>query len=921
MASHRGRYHRPMPSQHSQIAPDELLRRLGAGHAARMAVVTPNRRLAQSLQREFDRAQLARGRVSWETADILPFGAFVQRLWEDALYSDISPRVPLVLTPAQEQALWEEAIAATALGGALIAPAAAAAQCREAWALAHAWKLARALSRDAASEDARAFVEWAGRYERLARERGFTDAARLPEVAARCLPDASVRKPATLVLYGFDLLTPQQESFLESLGAQGVEVLASRRAARAAQVSRCEFASAEEELEAAARWARSCLERDPSARIGLVVPDLAASRLRLRRALARVMQPGYQLAGAPKALPFDISLGSPLDEAALAHAALAILRLCGRSMPFEDASALIRSPFIAASHEEMAARARFDAAIRRRAGIEVSLDQVVALAAGRSVPGAPILVERLQRLAEHRRSALFGTKGSGAWARAFSEALRIAGFPGERVLDSTEFQALDKWHEALAAFAALDQVTGKMGYGEALARLARITRDTLFQPEAPEVPVQVLGILESAGMAFDHLWVSGMTDEAWPLPARAHPFLSARAQREARVPQADPSTSLELDRRITQGWLESAGEVVVSHARMKQDSELRASPLVAGIALRDVQELGIRPHAAYRHVLRQAGKLERLRDGAAPALAAGPQSGGTSLFRDQAACPFRAYARHRVHSERIEAPQPGLDVRDRGTLLHEMMRALWSRLRTRAALDAMGAADLAQLLAACADEAIAKVRRHRSDVLSGRFAVLEHERLVRAARGWLDLERRRGDFEVIAVEEKHPVTFGGVTVNAKLDRMDHLGQGGHAVLDYKTGAASVGSWLGPRPDEPQLPMYALQGEDVRAIAFARVKPGEMEFCGLAKEEGLLPRVGTIAKNKSGNAGAYADWDALRAGWRRELDALGAAYLAGDARVDPKRIDKACGQCEQHAFCRIAEKTPLAIAPGAPEPLE
>jgi probable DNA repair protein len=910
-----------MPSQHPEIAPDELLRRLVAGHVARLTVVTPNRRLAQSLQREFDRIQVESGRASWETADVLPFGAFVQRLWDDALHSDVMPPVPLVLTPAQEQVLWEEAIAATPLGSALVAAPAAAAQCREAWTLAHAWRLAPALLREGASEDAGAFVDWSGRYERLTRERGFTDAARLPEVAARCLPNAAVRKPATLVLYGFDLLTPQQQSLADALGTGGVEVLCSRRAAREARATRCEFASAEEELDAAARWARSRLERDPSARIGIVVPDLAASRLRVRRALARVVQPEYQRAGAPQALPFDISLGSPLDEVPLVHAALAILRLCGRSMPFEEASALIRSPFVAAAQQEMAPRARFDAAIRHRAGIEVSLDQLLAMASGRNIPRAPVLVERLERLADHRKSALFGAKGAGAWARSFSEALRIAGFPGERVPDSTEFQALDKWHETLAVFAALEQVAGRMGYGEALARLARIARDTLFQPEAQEVPIQVLGILESAGMEFDHLWISGMTDEAWPLPARPHPFLPVRAQREARVPQADPSTSLELDRRITQGWLECAAEVVVSHARMKQDSELRASPLVAAIALRDAQDLEIPSPATYRHILRGAGRLERLQDGFAPALAAGPQSGGTSLFRDQAACPFRAFARHRVHSERIEAPQPGLDVRDRGTLLHEMMRALWSRLRTRAALEAIAPAALAELLATCADEAIAKVRRYRHDVLSGRFAALEHERLARAARDWLDVERRRGDFEVVATEEKRPVTFGGVTVNAKLDRMDRLGQGGHAVLDYKTGAASVGSWLGPRPDEPQLPIYALVSEDVRAIAFARVKPGEMDFCGLAMEEGLLPKVGTIARNKSGKAAAYADWSALSAGWRRELEAIGGAYLAGDARVFPKRVDKACGQCEQHAFCRIAEKTPLAIAPGVPQAQE
>jgi ATP-dependent helicase/nuclease subunit B len=910
-----------MPPQQPEITSAELIDRLGSGQAAGLGVVTPNRRLAQSLQREFDHAQEARGLVSWETADILPFSAFVQRLWEDALYSEVSPRVPLLLTPAQEQALWEEALGATALGSALIASAAAAAQCREAWSIAHAWGLAPRLESDAASEDAKAFVEWSARYERLTRERGFTDAARLSALVARCLQHPAVRKPATLVLHGFDLLTPRQEEFLDAMRAQGVEMLSSRPASRVAEASRCEFASAEEELAAAARWARSRLELDPTARIGIVVPDLDSSRARVRRTLARVLQPGYLIEGGEASMPFDISLGSALDETPLAHAALGVLRLCGRAVPFEAASALLRSPFIAAADAEMADRARFDAAIRRRAGIDVTLDQLVAMSGVPSMPRAPILAERLERLAEHRRSALFSTKGAAAWARSFSEALRIAGFPGERVLDSTEFQTLDKWHEALAAFAALEQVTGRMGYRQALARLAGIASDTVFQAQTGEVPIQVLGILESAGLEFDHLWISGMTDEAWPLPARPHPFLSARAQRQAGVPQADPSTSLELDRRITQGWLASAAEVSVSHARMKQDSELRASPLVAALTLREAHELEIPPYATFIEVLRKAGVLERIEDGRAPVLAPGAYPGGTSLFRDQAACPFRAFARHRVHSERIESPQPGLDVRDRGTLLHEMMRALWTRLQTHAALEAMPASALAPLLEACADEAIAKVRRYRHEVLSGTFALLERERLTRTAREWLDLERRREDFEVVAAEAKRPVTFGGVTINARLDRMDHLRRGGHAVIDYKTGAANVGSWLGPRPEEPQLPIYALESEDVRAIAFARVKPGEMEFCGLAMEEGLLPKVRTIDKNKSRGADAYRDWASLTAGWRRELEALGRGFLAGDARVDPKRVETSCAQCDQHAFCRIAEKTPLAIAPGVPEPQE
>ncbi len=907
-----------MPLQHREIARPDLFFRLAEGHKSRVTVVTPNRRLAQALLREFDR--LHAGRVPfWETADILPLGAFVERLWDDALHSELGAGMPLLATPAQEQALWEEAIAAA--GHELFSVGAAAAQCRDAWRLAHGWRLASCLAREAASDDARAFTQWSLHYERLAREKGLTDPARVSDELAPWLAHASVRKPALLVLYGFDLLTPQQQAFFEALAALSVELAQARRPSRGGSVTRLEFASAQDELAAAARWARTRLERDPAARIGIVVPDLAQSRQRVRRALARVLQPGYLLADqAAAVLPFDISLGAPLDQVPLAHAALALLRLCGPRVAFEEASRVLRSPFLAGAESESAVRARLDAALRKRAMDEVTLDGLVRLVTAPSVPRASVLVERLGRLAEHRKPALFGRKSAADWARAFSQALRVAGFPGERTLDSGEQQALEKWHEVLAAFAALERVVRPMGFEAALSRLARLVRDTVFQPESPEVPVEVLGILESAQLEFDHLWVLGLTDEAWPLPARPNPFVPLPMQRKAGIPQADPATSLELDRRITEGWSQAAPEVVMSHARMKADSELAASPLIAPWPLASPEAMEIPAYSTLREALHSAGGRETLADARAPALAADAHGGGTGLFKDQAACPFRAFARRRLHSEALEIPQPGLDPRERGTLLHELMHKVWSRLRDRATLEAATPSALEELLAACAEEVVSGLRRYRHDPHCARLAALERARLVRAARALLEIELRRPDFEVVALEEKRSVTFGGLTIQAKLDRMDRLAAGGHAVLDYKAKAGTIGSWLGPRPDEPQLPMYALAVEDVRAIAFVGLAPGEVAFCGLAKEKDLLPRVGTIEKNTSHNARRYRDWDALLAGWRVELDALGAGFRSGDARVAPKR-KQACAQCEQQALCRIAEKAPYPAAEPGGEPSE
>src|SRR3990170_4322818 len=135
------------------VAKQELLERLAAGHAARLTVVTPNRRLAQELAREFDARQAAQDLKVWETADILPFSAFAERLYEDALYSDLAAALPLLLSDAQEQALWEAAIRASRWGEALLALPQTAADCARAWKLAHAWRIGGALATFPCNDD------------------------------------------------------------------------------------------------------------------------------------------------------------------------------------------------------------------------------------------------------------------------------------------------------------------------------------------------------------------------------------------------------------------------------------------------------------------------------------------------------------------------------------------------------------------------------------------------------------------------------------------------------------------------------------------------------------------------------------------------------------------------------------------------
>ena len=137
----------------------------------------------------------------------------------------------------------------------------------------------------------------------------------------------------------------------------------------------------------------------------------------------------------------------------------------------------------------------------------------------------------------------------------------------------------------------------------------------------------------------------------------------------------------------------------------------------------------------------------------------------------------------------------GLGPTDRGTVVHAMLAAVWAALGTRQVLEAAAPSELTVLLEKCAEEALGSLRRYRAEKLAGRFEALERARLVALARDWLAAESRRPDFEVVAIEEKRALTFGGVTVNAKLDRMDRLAAGGHAIIDYKTGQCATSAWI------------------------------------------------------------------------------------------------------------------------------
>src|SRR5437763_67164 len=685
-----------------------LFERLALGAAAGVTVVTPNMRLSQALMLEFDAFQIGKALSVWEAPDILPFGAFVQRLYEGGRYADLSAELPMLLTPAQEEELWKQVVG----GSGLLAVEGAAAKCRDAWNLANLWRIRPG----AGNRDTEAFARWLTHYEK--ETENDLDTPRLPDALRRFLPE--LERPKLVVAYAFDILPPQTKEFL---GALVTEIAFCGPDPRSAAVSRAAFDSAKHEIEAAARWARARLEAGGK-RIGVVIPSLQEDRKEVARVFSRVMRPGGEKAG----MPFNISIGIPLERYPVVALALSVLRVSQEEIPFEEATRLVRSPFIGGAETELGARMRLETRLREKLGASVVLPKLIA-AAGQT----PLLRALLEKLYALRETGLFSQKTPAEWARHFSSVLEAAGFPGERALDSDEFQTQAKWHEALGELSRLDRISKEMSFSQAFQTLRKICAGTLFQPETPDTPIQVLGLLESAGVEFDHLWVSGLTDEAWPLKSSPNPFLPLAQQRKAGIP---------------------------------------------------------------------------------------------------------------------EASAEGLDASKRGKLVHLLMQNVWDELKDSTALQG----DLSPAIERAAAAAVKEM------AVEGRFAELERKRLARLGHEWFEkVEKQRPPFSVVSTEEKRPIVFSGVTFDARIDRMDRLESGGHAIVDYKTGGGNLTAkrWQGERPDEPQLPLYAVSAkEEITAVAFARFRPVDMRFVGLSRDDKALPKV---PKAKEGWQPLLRDW--------------------------------------------------------------
>ncbi|MGL4230864.1 MAG: PD-(D/E)XK nuclease family protein, partial [Casimicrobium sp.] len=502
--------------------------------------------------------------------------------------------------------------------------------------------------------------------------------------------------------------------------------------------------------------------------------------------------------------------------------------------------------------------------------------------------------ERIQPLQSLVRRGASNTRAH--WRSVFERA--IATFVESTApLDTQTFQLREALLESIDQWQQLDAWLPSVTISTAQQELIAITDQAAFQPEGSDAPLQVIGLLESAGVPFDAMWVTGMSERVLPEAARANPFLATHWQRERRAGLASIDECDERAARLVAGWQMLSGELIASLPQKIDDEPQLWSPLVANWQAVE-RVAGQSPPIA-------SNAIETVDDETAPRWRPSENtSRGVRALEAQANCPRRGFAEGRLRLTAWPRRNDGLSPQVRGELVHRVAEKLGRELQAQP----MDFEHLRQTLSTQIEAAIAETRSTQRRVPEHVWSA-EHARLALVFGKLLDVESQRPEFAVRSVEEKTKTSLGALNFSLRIDRIDRVARvdtetgeiasRGLAVIDFKSGNVDRKSVFDERLTAPQLPLYAhaLGFDNIDAVAYARVSDDQQNLVSFGTAAS-----GLEASKRGGNK--VPAWDELLAQWKTKLALLANELIEGEAVLAPAYGKKTCESCDYQRFCRV-----------------
>ncbi len=833
----------------------------------KVTLITANTRLMQYFQDLFFQRKISPVSVI-ESPNIFSYDVWLEQCWQSIRKSPPFKKggrclweKSSLITPLQSHFLWEKIIEKN--NPFFFNTQGVIEEAKKAWKLCWAWNIEITEKIFSSNIDTSTFLQWASHYASTLKKNNWIDKEMLPAILREITAHSTAMKN-NFVLAGFDRLSPSMMHLLEKLSLDKPRIY--ENAEKAYNVSKVAYLSEDEEIQAFLSWAKN---HPADKNIACVVPNLNEKRNKLERFIQRHFQEEE----------YNISAGHmfsscPMIAAALRMLSIKIDLIKKRPVILKDFYFILENRYVGNTEEEI--RSSANKAVHATENAQLSWKNFLVILKKNHVG----LLQQLEAF----ESVIFPQKAKlHEWSAIFHHVLESLNWPGSYALNSEAYQTYERWLALLQEFQQLNLLFEEISSAEAFSLLQKMANQAIFQAKKSSARIHFLGVLEAAGLHFDAVWITGMTAEKFPGKVQLNPFIPFEIQRQYALPHATHEVEREFSQKLMHHFITGGYEVIFSYASQKKGIKIEESALIQSIPLSTISI----PKVDAQEFL----SLEIMHDEEAfPCLPHENIKGGTSLIKNQALCPFRAFAKHRLRASGFENLTLGLNDHERGSLVHEVLEKFWKETQTQQRLLQYSQEELDTLIYSIISQSVKKIK---SDKLSPFLQKLEIKRLERLLKKWLEYEKKRPTFSIAALEEAQLLHLSKLELNIRVDRIDTLFNGKKMIIDYKTGVLPSLSYDDERPEHPQLLLYALSDPDVNALAFAQVKPSEPLLKGQAAEETDIQGIKSI------------DWNVERERWKLILTALADEFLQGKNQALPKR-EAVCNTCDLHGLCRIRE---------------
>ncbi len=886
--------------------------------------ITANSRISDAMRNAYAKVVRAKrdadstsDAVIIESPKIVSLNQWLTQTWNRFQANHDPLEVSVCLSKMQRVQLWQSIIANNIDAMPMAKPEHLSNQADSAYRSLVLWQISQSqLALYGSQANQYPFLAWFQQFNETLEKNAWTTGEKQQEVLKDAFNNGVLEKTQHIHLIGFDDIPPLTLSLFHHAAEQVTNHIPEgtpenvQESTQEKHVKRFEFQSRKEEIIAAANWAKQQLLNNPDTTLGIISPNLGQTRDLIETVFCQVFEPHYRnVTRARYALPFNFSAGTPLSSTPLIHDTLSLLKLNSGTLTVDNCINLLNSPFWAGGY----AQEESTLAIKRLSNVEkVELnfaDFRHALADESQLKQRLIEFDQyFRRLPKRLRYR--------DWVKHCVGALDIIGWPGQRRLDSMEYQQVVQWQNLLTSLVNLDLFSETKTVFQFISELSRSASTTPFQAQTRGTPIQILGALEAAGLQFDATWVLSLDDQTWPAPPSPNPLLPIDLQRQHNFPNATAERELNYANSLTQRYISSARNVNISSAKWHEDCELSPSGLITKIplsrltlnALANTHEEKAKKE---NHVQQAAFDFEEQEllstdDSSQPLTTKtlidfyneqqfkrshktwidcvfapavedpSQQKGGTSLLQWQAQQPFNAFARYRLKLQTIEPASRHIKPTTRGQITHDVLSLFWDDVKTKDKLSELSEQQRREQIESRVNRTIRYIGQNtEGDVFSPEIQKIEARRQVNLIDHWLAYELERGDFNVEATEFKLSASFNGLNFSVRVDRLDKIGDK-TLVIDYKSGAiSSTKQWLDERPQQPQLPLYLMMVDpQPEGISFAFVSTKNTEFRGIGNFNAAIKGIASADGEK------LPHWDVLVEKWRENLGVLCSEFIEG-----------------------------------------